>query len=73
MFKLGDRVAYSRVFLRDTGQITGWAPFARGEVTEIVFREPQFVRINWDSPDGHTSSVRSSNLVREDRIHLELA
>lgn len=68
--KKGDRVAYSREFLRSTLQHTGRAPFIRGVV---VRTEPlgtgKLCIIKWD--DGHQSSVQQSNLVREDRLHLE--
>jgi hypothetical protein len=68
---VGCRVAFSREFLRNTGQYTGWAPFARGEVIEISTFSGGVTLVNvaWD----HTASSRVNikNLVREDRIHLE--
>lgn len=74
----GTRVAFRREFLRDTGQFTGWAPFARGTVVSMGEQltrfkgdrgGPHLVVIAWD--DGTRSRALSSNLVREDRIHLE--
>ena len=70
----GTRVAYSRQFLRSTGQYTGWAPFARGVVATAV---GDLVLVRWDAknlsgePGPETSHVNVHNLVREDRIHLE--
>jgi hypothetical protein len=37
---VGTRVACSRAFLRNTGQYTGWAPFACGVVVEITQEDP---------------------------------
>lgn len=62
---LGDRVAYSSKFLRATA---GHAVAGRRGV--IVREGPgQLVGVKWD--DGHEGSALSSNLVRQDRIHLE--
>ena len=71
--KIGDRVAFSREFLRNTGQYTGWAPFARGEVIAHVELSKGHVlaRILWDS--CQITNVLPANLVREDRIPLEPA
>jgi hypothetical protein len=68
---IGDRVAYSREFLRNTAQHTGWAPFARGEVTGFVELSKGYilVEVRWD--DGTGSNVLPVNLVREDRIPFE--
>jgi hypothetical protein len=71
---IGCRVAFARQFLRNTGQFTGWAPFARGEV--VLQSKPlrdgvHMVTVKWD--DNSTSNVLDCNLVREDRIHLEPA
>lgn len=76
----GSRVAFTREHLRNTGQFTGWAPFARGVVVSMGTPLPRFkgdrggprlVCIAWD--DGTRSRALSVNLVREDRIHLEAA
>lgn len=70
MIKVGTRVAFSRKFLRSISAFTGWQPFARGEVTKLEsFPEFSLATIAWD--DGHVSNVLSTNLVREDRLHLE--
>jgi hypothetical protein len=71
---IGCRVAFSRQFLRNTGQFTGWAPFARGVVTwqSAPIRDGMHrVTVEWD--DKSLSNVLDCNLVREDRIHLEPA
>lgn len=76
---VGTRVAFKRAFLQSTGQFTGWVPFARGVVVDVVLPGvPEIVRIKWD--DRHRiageanppfSRANVNNLVREDRIHLE--
>ncbi|WP_316172953.1 hypothetical protein [Bradyrhizobium sp. SZCCHNRI2049] len=68
---IGTRVAFSREFLRNTGQFTGWAPFARGVVHSLLpLSDDRFVAtVSWD--DGSASGVLNVNLVREDRLHLE--
>ena len=65
-FNPGDRVAYRAEFLKSAGMHTGWAPFARGEISEI---NGILCVIKWD--DAPPSSVNCGNLVREDKIHLE--
>lgn len=66
----GHRVAFSRAFLRSTGQFTGWAPFARGTVEAFnPLGGITLARIAW--ADGARSSVNVNNLVRVDRLHLE--
>ena len=67
---IGDRVAFSRQFLKSTGQCTGWAPFARGTVSALApLGGIALAVIEWDGGQG--SKVLVSNLVRQDRIHLE--
>jgi len=71
----GHRVAFSRDFLRSTGQFTGpdnptsRGPFARGTVVEMLPSPPLAV-IRWD--DDNVSRVLAANLVRLDRLHLEM-
>lgn len=71
--KIGDRVAFSREFLRNTCQYTGWAPFARGEIIAFVelSKGHSLARILWD--DCAITNVHPGSLVREDRIPLEPA
>lgn len=69
-FKVGDRVMFSRVFLRSTGQLTGSVPFAVGTV-KLVMDELPAVRVRWDGGDGFTSMVLTRNLIHKDRRHLE--
>ena len=71
--KVGDRVGFARAFLRDTGQISGPVPFAKGTVAEMIpFGGPgrSLVTVLWDNLDGHRT-VLDCNLVRLDRRHLE--
>lgn len=60
----GDKVCYSRTFLRSTGQMTGDVPHARGEVTAILsLGETQLACIRWDTPDL-PEKVNIANLSR---------
>ena len=77
---VGSRVAFKAAFLRSTGQITGWVPFARGAVVELETLSPgcTLAKIQWDDrrrfagePAPAQSRVNVANLIREDRIHLE--
>jgi hypothetical protein len=74
-FKVGDRVVYRSKFLRDTGQLTGWAPFAVGLITKIKPIGAQFLAEGtWYHPyeGGPTKfKVLTSNLILSDRKHLE--
>jgi hypothetical protein len=50
--KLGDRVAYSSQFLKNTGQHTGAIPFARGRITRFTpLGDTQLAHIAWDQED----------------------
>lgn len=73
VFKTGQRVAFSRSFLRSTGQITGDAPFLSGVVESCQpIGKLQLCYIRWqgiETPQG----VLSTNLVLVDRMHLEPA
>ena len=67
-FSIGDRVKYSRDFLRSTGQFSGPVPFAKGTVTEISeFGAPgrALVSIQWDGNQELPPRVLNLNLVRE--------
>lgn len=76
----GDRVAYSRGFLRSTGQYTGpeapcsYGPFARGTVSIVHDdreRRPAWecVAVHWD--DGRDSNVNVNNLVKVSKLQFE--
>ena len=47
---VGDRVAYSRAFLRSIGAFTGDMPHAKGEITKLVpvGREVTLAEVSWD-------------------------
>lgn len=66
MIKIGDRVAYSAEFLRDTGQITGPVPTMRGTVTAEVTDDPHWrlLLVAWDRPANRKSHVLDANLAR---------
>lgn len=63
--QIGDRVAYSKNFLKSTGQYTGDIPFARGIVTAIQFIAPTYslVTVDWNNTDI-PGKVCHSNLVK---------
>lgn len=67
---VGTRVVFSRPFLRSIHAFTGWHPFAKGEVAEVIdLSSVTLVRVRWD--DGDVSSVNIKNLIPENRRHLE--
>ena len=60
----GDRVAYSKQWLRGTGQMTGDMPQARGTVMEVqVLGSLRLAVIQWDHPD-FPEKVNVKNLSR---------
>jgi hypothetical protein len=59
---IGDRVAYSRNFLRSTGQDSGWAPFSRGTVMSFT---AGMALVRWDGIATPTT-INIYNLVREE-------
>lgn len=72
---IGTRVAFSRAFCRNTGQITGWTPFARGIVIALDNPPrgcPAVATVAWDNHDSESMRILVTNLVRADRMHLEL-
>jgi hypothetical protein len=61
---VGDKVAYSKAFLRSTGQFTGPVPFARGKVKELTtLGSITLATIEWDHPDC-PDKVNVCNLSR---------
>lgn len=72
-FKTGQRVAFSRSFLRSTGQIAGDVPFLRGVVESCQpVGQRQLCYIRWQGRET-LQGVLSSNLVLVDHMHLEPA
>jgi hypothetical protein len=69
--KVGDRVAYSKGFLRSTGQYTGDMPAAKGIVTALVplGTETTLAEIEWDKPDL-PARVNVKNLCRVNSIEF---
>lgn len=65
------RVALSRQYLRSIGDFTWAAAALRGTITKRADPGP-FVWVRWDT-GGAPRLVHAGNLVREDRLHLELA
>jgi hypothetical protein len=72
LFKIGDRVQYARAWLRSTGQLAGDIPHATGRIISLapVSNGLDIATIEWNTA-GLSAKVLTSNLVREDRKHLE--
>lgn len=72
LFKIGDRVQYTRQWLRSTGQLAGDIPHATGRIIGLapVSNGLDIATIEWNRP-GLSTKVLTSNLTRADRIHLE--
>ena len=69
--KVGDKVAYSKTFLKSTGSFAGDIPHARGQVTALVsLDEVTLAEIDWDKPDM-PERVNVKNLVTVKRIAFE--
>jgi len=58
--KIGDKVGYSRRWLRSTGTYTGPIPMARGIVTEL---NGMIAVVDWNNPEIPTK-VHVSNLAQ---------
>lgn len=74
-FAVGDRVAFTRSFLRSTGQFTGEAPAMRATV-EVIGPEISSAAghvIQFVTDKGYRHSAIAANLVLVDRLHLEPA
>lgn len=70
---VGDRVAFKRSFLRNTGQMTGDVPFARGTITKLVpLGQTALAEIKWDSGDV-PAKANIANLVLESSLRFEPA
>ena len=70
IFKEGDKVKYSRDFLRSTGQITGDVPFAKGVVMDVApMGDRQLVTIDFDLIGR--MRVLNSNLVMVGQMEVE--
>jgi hypothetical protein len=72
IFKTGDRVQYTRQWLRSTGQLAGDIPHAKGRIISLspVSNGLDIATIEWDRPNI-PAKVLTSNLVRMDRIQFE--
>ena len=64
---VGDRVMYSRQWLRSCGYLSGHIPFAVGVVEAI---NGKVLTISWDY--GDTTKVLDANVIFADEKHKEL-
>ena len=64
-FKVGDKVAYSAQWLKNTGQQTGDIGFARGVITGFteLSKECVLAEVNWGS-DEFPKRVNTKNLAK---------
>ena len=71
VIKIGSRVAFKREFLQSTGQYLGWAPFARGTVTDLtsLVKGQYLALVHWD--DGTVTTTSVTSLLHENDISLE--
>lgn len=69
--KAGDRVKYSRAFLRNTGQLTGPIPFANGIIQDIEKWDGCTLAVVDFGGELGTKRVNTSNLVHVDDLHKE--
>lgn len=77
-FKAGDRVAYSRAFVKSFLGADNGKEIAdrRGTVEKLVYpvrgsADKGFYRVVWDDSPNEGSIILSTNLVHVDRRHLE--
>ncbi len=66
----GDTVAYSKAFLQSTGQQTGDAPFARGQVKSVIpLGSMLLAEIEWNTPDlPQRVNVKNLSRVKDGQV-----
>ena len=75
-FKPGDRIAYSRAFVRSCGNDKG-AGDRRGTVVRLVYPvrgasgDKGWYRVQWDDSPGEAGVILSTNIVYADALHKE--
>ena len=70
-FKVGDKVRYSREFLRSIQDYTAESANREGTVIKIDIKGfENFVKIKWEDEEGLHFAL-SRNLWPADKIHLE--
>ena len=68
--KVGDRVAYARTYLRNTGLHTGWRPTVRGTVLSIEKTDDHgMAKVQWEGRPA--ALINLKNLTREDQLSNE--
>lgn len=78
IFKQGDRVAYSRGFVKSFLGADNGKDIAdrRGTVEKLVYpvrgsADKGFYRVVWDDSPNEGSIILSTNIVRADKLHTE--
>lgn len=75
-FKAGDRVAYSRAFVKGPGACLKDIADRRGTVEKLTYpvrgsADKGFYRVVWDDSPNEGSIILSTNLVHADKLHTE--
>jgi len=72
MIQIHDKVAFSKQWLRNTGQYIGELSYARGEVTELITLGSELIIavITWDR-DHIPTRVNTKNLILVKQIPYE--
>jgi hypothetical protein len=75
-FNPGDRVAYSRNFVKGPGGCLKDIADRRATVEKLVYpvrgsADKGFYRVVWDDSPNEGSIILSTNLVHAGRLHLE--
>lgn len=71
---VGDRVMFSKHFLRSTGQTTGEVPFAEGTIISICsfgkHSTMLMAYVNWNNPNI-PNKINLNNLVRMGTLEID--
>lgn len=76
-FKPGDRIAYSRAFVKGPGACLKAVADRRGTVDRLTYPvrgasgDKAFYRVVWDDAPDEGSIILSTNIVHADRLHAE--
>lgn len=78
-FKPGDRVAYSRAFVKGPGACLKDIADRRGTIERLAYPvrgasgDKAFYRVVWDDSPNEGGIILSTNIVRADALHKEPA
>lgn len=70
--KIGDKVMWTKKFLKSIGVMTGELPFDVGTIENIVdYKQFQVAHVRWASAPEITRSARTSNLVLKTKLCMD--